>query len=103
MEPHGPYRPPPPWDAMYDAEPPFDQGTVLPPEQRLDQREFLCNPRDDPQCTRDIAPREPDIVVSFRARLEEKRGTLRGQAGQSAMKGMGEETIEELRALGYVE
>jgi len=64
---------------------------------------LLFNLRDDPQCTVDIAPREPDIVASFRARLDQKRSTLRGQAGQGETIRMGEETLEKLRALGYVE
>ena len=72
-------------------------------EKRGDQRELLFNLRDDPQCTVDIAPREPDIVASFRARLDQKRSTLRGQAGQGETIRMGEETLEKLRALGYVE
>lgn len=72
-------------------------------DKRGDQRELLFNLRDDPQCTLDIARQEPDIVASFRARLEQKRSTLKGQAGQSEFIRMGEETLEKLRALGYVE
>ncbi len=72
-------------------------------DKRGDQRELLFNVRDDPQCTLDIAPQEPEIVASFRARLEQKRSTLQGQAGQSEVIRMGEETLEKLRALGYVE
>ncbi len=71
-------------------------------EKRGDQRELLYDLRADPACVHDVSDAADDMVQVYRAQLERKRGDLLVSRAQIAPV-MGEETLERLKALGYIE
>jgi arylsulfatase A-like enzyme len=71
-------------------------------DKRGDRRELLYDLQEDPTCSRDIAAESSAVVEMYRTQLAQKRSARLASRAQVGGAVMGEETLEKLKALGYV-